>query len=126
MNAIELHEIVKDVPREAWPSCVTGWIRGIYVEVRTSETGDKPHAVSSHMFAEDAVLLFEASMMRWLLTKSLYLVPVYHVKDSIDGKGWQVFGSDLAYESLWTPSRQTISNGSFIEALAAACKAVGQ
>jgi hypothetical protein len=64
MNAKALYELVKDLPREAWPSCVTGWIRGIYVEVRTSETGDKPHAVSSHMFADDAVLLFEASMMR--------------------------------------------------------------
>lgn len=106
MNASDLYEVVKDVPREAWPSCVTGWIRGIYVEVRTSETGDKPHAVSSHMFTEDAILLFEASMMRRLATRLDWSVVVYKSQST----WFVVIGPDE-----WAGS-------SLIEALAAACK----
>lgn len=147
MNASELFEIVMDVPREAWPIYDSegfhGWL-GFTPEivVNPDDDGDEGRVASwnwrtiaksgprngQEIFwcgCVHADMLFEASMMRQLLTKSLYLVPVYHVKDSPNGKGWQLFGSDLTYKDMWTPSGQTISNGSFIEALAIVCKQLG-
>lgn len=66
MNAHELYECVKLWPAKARPACVTGWIRGCYVEVRAAEQGDKPHCVHAWMLPDDAIALHVASGLEWL------------------------------------------------------------
>lgn len=61
MNAQELYECVKDVPREAWPE-------GIIYDERTCAWW--PEELSRHAFKNDhAAIMFEASMARWLFAR---------------------------------------------------------
>lgn len=66
---------------------------------------------------------------RWLLTMSLYLVPVYWVsKDKVlavepGTQHYQLCGSDSAHEQLFTPSGQHLGPN-YDEALFAACKQI--
>lgn len=114
MNAADLYAIVKDVPREAWPECVTGFIRGLYVEVRANPDDGRPHAVNAQLFADDAVPLFIGSMTAWLVDRDYWV-----------GK---IQDKDLQHEPYVAHTDTgDIYQGfmpTILEALAAACKAL--
>lgn len=111
MNAIELYEVVKDVPREAWPH---GPSRPMfYCEVRGfyHDCG----MVCPLVVSWEAVMLFEASVMRWLLSKAI-IVHVYYSHQ--DGR------TSLTLNGSGINGTLHIDKPSLVEALAAACKAV--
>ena len=104
MTAKELYEIVKDVPREAWPEEIV-WDTGLEVWVDTWGATYPP--------VKRIALLFEASMTRWLM---LY------------GKVTYTEGATVDFEPFYTVEFQgwnVETRGTLVEALAAACKAVG-
>jgi hypothetical protein len=110
MTAHELHELVKDVPKEAWPD----------VRYRAGTANTNFHAKWIHgdgrIGDDSATMFFEASMVRWLcrwgIDHSLVIDPEY-----LDNPGWAVL------DGTNTP----LGNGvTLIAALAAACKAVAK
>lgn len=123
MNATELHSIVKDVPMEALPECVTGWIRGLYVEVRANPDDGRPHAIHAQMFPDDAELLFIGSMAKWLETReqdSAVKITNHHGSSVVILTAtWPANGTRKRY---W--DERVFEESTLIEALASACKAV--
>lgn len=107
MTAGELYAIVKDVPREAWPAGWR-WIRDkafFWHDVYCTSLCDWNDA-------DQVVLVFEASMMRWLCERHY---PV-SIKRRPRRYAVSAFSGDEAFKSG--------TGGSLVEAIAAACKAV--
>jgi hypothetical protein len=104
MTAAELYEIVKDVPRDAWP------------EVMESEDGAWYHrygpSFSAQVAEGDAALMFVGSMVAWLATYGEVVVtPTF---DS----------GSMSYVSIQVCNHDWIGGKTLIAALAAACKGV--
>ncbi len=115
MTPTEIYDIVKDVPREAWPENIQ-----YYEDCR-----EWAHYHCGIVNVEFVTLLLEASMVRRLHKFGMFIVPVYLVPNKTDGRGYQLLGNDTKYERYWTPSGETLPGDSYIEVLAAACKEVG-
>ena len=123
MNASELHELVKNLPREAWPVDLdlltegsnANW-GGVQCRVVCDSWWLDPRDAddAKSIGTDHAVLLFEASMMRWLSTRSMPLI--------VKNYGFEV---ELAAFDRDKPFK-AIKAKSMIEALAAACRAVSQ
>lgn len=116
MNASELYAIVKDVPKEAWPDI--SWCNGAWFE---TDRDGLIHRHSLSLEVETSVLMFEASMMRWLCRTLMAKKGMPHVlvvAPEDDDDRWRVFRSDRTHCI-------GVEN-TFVEALAAACKAVAQ
>lgn len=103
MTAQELYDIVKDVPREAWPSMAEPVNGAWYMDKH-------PDADTCPM--ENVVLMFEASMMRWLAKRGTFCI------DHMEGERPPVV------TSYADGSARTWKGSTIVEALAAACKAV--
>lgn len=63
MTAAELFEVVKDVPREAWPTMVVFVANMWAFETKAYPTGTKSHFIPT----EVAELAFIGSMTAWLM-----------------------------------------------------------
>jgi len=110
MNAKELFEIVKDVPREWWPED-TGYDSDAQVWINTDDQYPIHHPE----------LCFEASMMRWLCRKLMASKGMPHVSVVAPEDGedrWRIFKS--------TRTHCIAVENTLVEVLAAACKAVGK
>ena len=116
MTAGELYAIVKDLPQEAKPRRIVGFARGCWFILQTAETGDKPVCVDSFLFPEEAALMFEASMMRWLIGEG------YHKFNYV------LYDHEVVLECYDKTVRTPLECGSKIQTttilLAAMCKAV--
>ena len=108
MTAAELFEVVKDVPREAWPTTTT--IK-YYAEDFDWWCTDRCHYVGSNV----ACLMFEASMAAWLARRTWIVKHEYYESEGPDDTtngGWRV---DRCGGGVFeAPTR--------VAALAAACK----
>jgi len=114
MTAAELYEVVKDVPREAWPKKLRNhstfdpaeperfWI--IYGPLG----GDDKRCI--HITADIAAEMFIGSMTAWLLTK-----------DEMDLRP-ESNARDLTYVSIKHGWTDWVGGKSLVAALAAACK----
>lgn len=140
MNARELYEIVKDVPREAWPkriSCdspLREWRLRFYRKSRND-------IVEAAIDVEDVELLFEASMARFASTRARKFfggmnLPGGHlviVNDSMPDfqmhfaylLPYSMSGNYIMDKSVPDPSTGEASCKTVVEALAALCKEIG-
>lgn len=105
MTATELYELVKDVPREAWPDEIE-WDTHLIVF-------GCPHYPDWRLLENHAVLLFEASMSRWLEEKTGGIQLYW--KD--DGKKRR-----HRVQDLWVVPNVKGEGPTRLHALAAACK----
>lgn len=113
MTAHELYEIVKDVPREAWPEYLS-WhpcITGGYFKADCDETGS--------MLDTHAKLAFIGSMMKWLLDRDAVIQRLVDGRHGIRIPVWKAGRDSELIGANWHLSP------TLIEALAAACKVVG-
>lgn len=121
MNAAELSEIVKDVPREAWPDALR--LEPHVWHVQSAEPG-----VWVSLSAQNAALLFEASMMRWLTThtdgETNGEVTVYCNDDR--SRNWVLLFRDGCGPPHKDFVKRIEDKPSLVEALADACKAVAK
>lgn len=108
MNASELYAIVKDVPKEAWPDI--SWCNGAWFE---TDRDGLIHRHSLSLEVETSVLMFEASMMRWLISQG-------HHEFTWDPGNKDGDATTLTLYSVAYPAP------TILEGLAAACKAVAQ
>lgn len=110
MKAEELFAIVQDVPREAWPQLADGdsihFIEGWW---RTTRKNIKRVGV---FYPDEAALMFEASMTKWLCDKMAGVT----IGPCRDG-GYGVVDT-------WQSPYVKTKADTLIGALAAACKAV--
>lgn len=104
MTAAELYEVVKDVPREAWPN-------GVHYDwnVHGPKRAKHWHDGDMRMSDTTAELAFIGSMTAWLMNRN-----VFASKSQFD-------------ESYWTIDMNNVSKRSgnyrtLVAALAAACK----
>lgn len=120
MNAQELYELVKDWPREAWPEGV----------VVNPQPDDYPFmGVSDHIGTNPrptdyfnipcvhAVLLFEASLMRWLESKTTGGICIETLAHEQNEVFWHV-----VFAVGWAEA--DIRGQSLIHALASAVRAI--
>lgn len=104
MNASELSDIVKEVPREAWPIELE-WVKSN----QPNGCGEFNHTGSYEQIDDDWVeLLFIGSMTKWLVAHGYFLI-------GCRGPGFGVV-KDIAHATMWYDTE--------VAALAAACKAV--
>ena len=119
MDAKQLHELVKDWPREAWPEGLT-WLLpdGQYpiATIETIGTGDVVYRYRGIM-PQHATLLFEASGMRWYIEQQRGAMKAAYVALRDDG-WWSVrYGEDSDADG---------SGDTIIEAISAAVLAMAE
>lgn len=105
MNATELHSIVKDVDRDIWPVCVK-WDEAVSRFYDLDGCGHPSDAIIERAFVGNMVI--------WLMDHGFESWPVSNGPCDPDGIKYIADYSD--FDGAWA---------SLVEALAAACKAVG-
>lgn len=117
MNAIELYEVVKDLPEEWWPAWMCNGKSFRRLRWRDSQWAIvySDGSFDAGLTVEIAVMLFESSMMRGLLSKAI-IVHTYFSHEN--GR------TALELSGSGVNGTLHIDKPSLVEALAAACKAV--
>jgi len=119
MNANELYEIVKGVPREAWPVSDDGRYELVWRSDKEAFWWVVRNGYTRVHSEVSPVMCFEASMMRWLcrtLMASSGMPYVRVVAPEDEEDRWRIFKSNRTH--------CIAVENTFVEALAAACKAV--
>lgn len=118
MNAKDLFDIVKDLPRDAWPVGIMGWNfeRG-YVLYQVPTMGSEPTVMDIFLWPDQAALMFEASMVRRLIENSVEHPSVWHEIAEGGVCRYRVTGSH-GWDSF------DVNGPTLLHALAAAVRAV--
>lgn len=112
MTAQELFEVVKDVPREAWPQ--------IFHKLHFD--GDSWSLDDTRIDVSEAALMFEASMVRWLISNGHHSFEWDPGETDVYGPSLDVMG----LETIHAPSNFNPRGCDILWLLAAAVRAVGE